>query len=57
LSFFTMRHFFKYWRFLPSKQDSQSAQTRFRSAGWQASLPLPPAPLPWKLSGHLAWQT
>ena len=57
LSFFTIRHFFKYARFLPSKQDSQSAQTRFRSAGWQASLPLPPAPLPWKLSGHLAWQT
>ena len=57
LSFFTRRHFFKYARFLTSKQDSQSAQTRFRSAGWQASLPLPPAPLPWKLSGHLAWQT
>ena len=57
LSFFTMRHCFKYLRFLPSKPDSQSAQKRFRSAGWQSSLPLPPAPLPWKLSGHLAWQT
>ena len=33
LSFFTKRHVFKYARFLTSKQDSQSAQARFRSAG------------------------
>ena len=33
LSFFTTRHFFKYARFLTSKQDSHSAETRFRSAG------------------------